>query len=146
MHRPPAVPLIVNDPHFSLWSMGEKLTDVQTKHWTGPDQPMNGLVHVDGKLFRWMGLAKQVADQHPIEPMKQLSIEVRPLHTLYRFSAAGVELDVTFFTPLLPGNLNVLSRPVSYLSWEAKAEDGSQHKVDLLLDVSREMAVNQDDE
>jgi hypothetical protein len=36
-HRPPAVPLVTNDPFFSIWSMGDPLTDVNTKHWSEAD-------------------------------------------------------------------------------------------------------------
>jgi hypothetical protein len=144
MHRPPAVPLITNDPFFSVWSMGDQLTDVPTKHWSGADQPLNGLVRIDGKTFRWMGGAAKLSAHHPVPAMKQLSVEVRPLHSIYHFSADGIELKVTFFTPLFPKDLDVLSRPVTYLSWEAKAEDGKAHQVDLMLDAAPQMAVNDD--
>jgi hypothetical protein len=75
--------------------------------------------------------------------MHQDSLEVTPLHTRYIFSAGGVELDVTFFTPLFPQDLDVMSRPVTYLTWSAQSKDGASHRVDLLLDVSPQIAVNE---
>ncbi len=142
-HRPPAVPLITNDPYFSEWSMADKLTDSPTKHWSEASQPMTGLIRIDGKLFRWMGPQPRQRDAAvTAEPMQQTSVEVTPLHSKYRFSAAGIALDVNFFTPLFPSDLDVLSRPVTYLSWKVQATDGASHQVALLLDVAAQIAVN----
>lgn len=142
-HRPPAVPLITNDPYFSLWSMSDKLTDSATKHWSEAPQPMTGLLRVDGKNFRWMGVQPSARSGVLDAPaMQQTSLEVTPLHTRYRFAAGGVELRVTFFTPLFPQDLDVLSRPVTYLTWSVASTDGHEHTADLLLDVSPLMAVN----
>lgn len=140
-HRPPAVPLIVNDPYLSIWSMSDTLTESQTMHWSEAIQPLTGLLRVDGKVFRWMGTQPRTG-LPPIEAMQQTGLEVTPLHTRYRFSAAGLELRVTFFSPLFPQDLDVMSRPVTYLSWSAVSTDGRQHKADLLLDVSPMVAVN----
>lgn len=142
-HRPPAVPLVTNNPYFSIWSMADHLTDVPTRHWSGADQPMTGLIRIDGKTFRWMGVSSRQHFAMPDVPaMQQDSVDVTPLHTRYVFSAAGVALHVTFFTPLFPHDLDVLSRPVTYLSWTAASSDGRSHKVELLLDVSPMIAVN----
>lgn len=53
--RPPAVPLIVNDPYQSIWSMADKLTDVWSKHWAGGNSALYGQILIDGECFRYMG-------------------------------------------------------------------------------------------
>ncbi len=116
-HRPPAVPLVVNDPYFSIWSMADRLTDRPTEHWSQVAQPMTGLVRIDGTVLRWMGTGRGRHAEQPIPAMDQSSVEVTPLHTRYKFAGKGVALDVTFFTPLFPMVLEVMSRPVTYLRW-----------------------------
>jgi len=76
--------------------------------------------------------------------MQQVALTLRPLHTTYRFEQAGVRLEVQFFTPSFPRNLDVLSRPVTYLTWTVQATDGKPHDVDLMLDVDPRIAVNED--
>lgn len=143
-HRAPAVPLVTNDPFFSLWSMSNKLTDTPVKHWTEVAQPMLGVIRIDGKTFRWMGAAPRGYFGMPaVEAMEQTSVEITPLHSRYKFTGGGLELDVVFFTPLFPKDLDVMSRPVTYLSWSAKSVDGKQHQTDLMLDVDPLIAVDQ---
>jgi hypothetical protein len=139
--RPPAVPLVTHDPYFSIWSMSDRLTDVNTRHWTGLDQPLTGLVRIDNALYRFMG-----ADPRQVPAIQQVSLRVTPLHTIYVFEAAGVQLEVRFFTAALPQDLEALSRPVDYLTWKISSSDGRPHSVSLLLDVNPRVAVNTDDE
>lgn len=142
-HRPPAVPLAVNDPYFSIWSMSDKLTGSATKHWSEAPQPLTGLARIDGHAYRWMGEQPgRGLASGPVPEMQQTSLEVTPLHSRYRFTAGGIQLNVTFFTPLFPEDMDVMSRPVSYLTWSAVSTDGAPHKVDLLLDASPMVAVN----
>ena len=137
--RPPAVPLIAHNPYFSVWSMADKLTDQDTKHWTGARQPMVGLARIDGQTYRFMGGQPRMAPA-----MNQISLTVTPTHTIYTFEAAGVTLTVSFFTPALPKDLDVLSRPVTYLSLSATGQ--GEHDVSLLVDVDPVIAVNTPDQ
>ena len=57
--RLPSVPLVVSDPYFSIWSPYDKLTSGSTRHWTNDEKPMEGLLRVDGKAYRWMGAAQR---------------------------------------------------------------------------------------
>jgi len=144
-HRPPAVPLVANDPYFSIWSMADHLTDQPTKHWSETAQPLVGLIRIDGHLYRWMGTMPRgyPGNAESPEVMQQISLELTPLHTRYKFSASGIRLDVTFFSPLSPQDLDVMSRPVTYLSWTAVSSDGKPHQVELFLDVDANIAVNE---
>jgi hypothetical protein len=137
--RPPAVPLITHNPYFSVWSFADRLTDRDTTHWTGKRQPIYGLLRIDGKPYRFMG-----EDPRDVPAMQQTSLRVTPTHTVYEFEADGVKLSVTFFTPSLPRDLDVLSRPVTYLTLSASA--ASPHEVSALVDVDPVIAVNTPDQ
>lgn len=140
--RPPATPLIAHDPYFSVWSTSDKLTDSEPVHWTLSPQPINGLARIDGKPFRFMG---RVPGRRPdaLPAMQQTASSVTPTHTRYEFQQGGVELDLTFFTPAIINNIDLVSRPVTYLTWSVKSTDGVAHKVSLLLDVDPVIAVDE---
>jgi hypothetical protein len=139
LERPPAVPLIVHNPYFSVWSMADHLTDQNTKHWTGHQQPIYGLARIDGKTWRFMG-----EDPRDVPAMQQTSLQVTATHTIYQFQAGPVALTVTFFTPSFPRDLDVLSRPVTYLTVSATGDGGNDLSV--LIDVDPVIAVNTPDE
>ena len=139
--RPPAVPLVTHDPYFSIWSMADKLTDQNTKHWTGTEQPLSGLIRIDGSTYRYMG-----ARPHSVRAMQQVSLSVLPTHTIYIFQEAGIRLVFTFFTPALTEDLDVLSRPVTYLTWNVTAVDGKKHDVLIYLDADPVLALDTADQ
>jgi hypothetical protein len=107
--RSPAVPLVVHNPYFSIWSMADRLTGEPTRHWTGAPQPIEGIARIDGKAYRFMG-------KHPdtLPAMDQTSNTITPTQTQYEFREGGVQLRLEFFTPAIMSNLDVLSRPVAY--------------------------------
>jgi hypothetical protein len=140
--RPPAVPLVSSDPYFSIWSMADQLNAENTKHWTGTPQAMNSLIRVDGNSFRLMGAERN--DKVP--PMPQRSLEITPTQSIYKFEAAGVEATLTFTSPRLPHDLEVLSWPVTYLTWSVRSTDGKSHAAQIYFDASSDIAVNTSDQ
>ena len=136
--RYPSTPLITHNPYFSIWSDTDDLTASNTVHWTGKQQPITGLVRIDGHPLRFMG-----SSPREIPVMQQTSRAVTPTHTRYTFNGGGIELDLTFFTPTILSDLDVLSRPVTYISFRVKSIDGVPHKdVSVLIDVAPVIAVN----
>jgi hypothetical protein len=139
--RPPAVPLITHDPYFSIWSPADRLTDAATVHWTGRPHPLNSLIRIDGDAARLMGVSPS-----NVAALPQIALAVRPTHTIYSFADKRVRVTLTFFTPALPRNLDVLSRPVTYISWSVVSADSTPHRVQLYFDVGADIAVNTTDQ
>ena len=112
------MPLVACDPYFSIWSPGDKLTDADTTHWTGKPHRLTSLVRIDGKAYRVMG-------DEPGQragAARRTSLEVLPTRTIYTFEGAGVALTLTFMTPALPEDIDILSRPVTYLTYELQVD------------------------
>ena len=289
VNKAPAYPLITHDPYFSIWSMTDTLNASPTKHWTGADQPLTGLIKVDGKTYRVIGtegktyesIAATADDQtynvkytetkpaddwenqkfndtkwksgkapftsdkkrlgtlwnsHDIwvrrtftlnktdynklflkikhddnievylngeeiysykgwlnkfqyipiedaiklklkkgtnvlaihvantaggayldagivtEPVikmnvreitaQQKNVTLNATQTIYDFTCGPVDATITFTSPLLIKDLNILSRPVSYITYSVKANDGKTHDVQLYLGASTNIATN----
>lgn len=286
--KAPAYPLITHDPYFSIWSTTDELTASTTKHWTGTDHSLIGMLQVDGEIFRFLGqqsttyktivpagdevnytaayteadpgadwmnpsfddskwkkgaapfgdnksvcktiwLSKDiwvrrnvnitnlnddlllklqhddnvevylngapvyitkgftakfiylpikeevknklkagnnvlaihvtntgggawldagiVKEQKPvlsqaIKTATQKSVNMSATQTAYQFTCGPVNLDLTFTSPLLMEDLNLLSRPVSYISSVIKSNDGKEHTVKLYLGASTDIAAN----
>jgi hypothetical protein len=143
--RPPAVPLVVNDPYMSVWSTTDELTSSWTKHWTGTQHPLSGMLRIDRQPYRFIGLMTRHYGMD-VPAMTQTSLDVLPTRTLYQFEAAGVRLTLTFMTPLLPHDLDLMSRPVTYLDFQIEAVDDQTHAVSLYFDVTADWVVNTPDQ
>jgi len=139
--RPPAVPLVAHDPYFSIWSMADRLTDSPTAHWTGKPNSLAAMARVDGKTFRLMG-----RDRQPSPALDQTRVDVFPTRTIYEFSGAGIGLTLTFLTPALPDDLDVLSRPLTYIDWRVASTDGKEHDVSVYFEAGSDLAVNTPDQ
>jgi hypothetical protein len=110
--RAPATPLITHDPYFSIWSTTDRLTDSDTTHWTGSPQPICGIARIDGKPYRFMGREPEDrsgnAANGQLDPAYAYSLRV---------STKRRNAELAFFTPAMMNDLDLLSRPVTYLTW-----------------------------
>ncbi len=136
--RAPAYPLITVDPNFSVWSQADKLTDEATVHWTSNPITIYGTATIDGKTVRIIGANVGA----PIDAMKQVSVDCNALSTTYIYEDLGVRLTLVFTSPIIPSDLYLLTRPVSYLEIKNQSIDGKKHSVSVKIAVSEEICMN----
>ena len=102
-------------------------------------------VHVKntaGARFLDIDLVHKVPSQNQdVKIAKQQDVEIHATRTKYSFECGGISLKVVFTSPLLLDDLDILARPVSYISYEVVATDGKKHNVKLQQDVSSDIAV-----
>ena len=138
--RPPAVPLVAHDPYFSIWSMDNKLYSGPTRHWTNRENQLTSMVRVDGQTFRLMGAQPAESASLP-----QTALEVLPTRTIYTFQNDKVQVQLVFLTPAIPSDLEVLARPVTYLTYLVRSLDGKDHDVQFYSDADANITVNDAD-
>lgn len=135
------MPLVAHDPMLSIWSEADHLTDDNTRHWTHHEQSLVSLIRIDGKPYRLMG--KTPAS---VPALPQTHLTVTPTRSIYDFEGGGVHVTLTFMSPLLPSDLDVLTRPVTYLTWTVRSLDVLEHTVSIYDSTSSELCVNQPNE
>ena len=134
--RPPATPLITIDPYFSVWSQSDRLTDTDTVHWTDYPNKILGYAEIDGKKYRFIGFDKSVP------AMEQIASDFDAFSSTYTFTADDVELTAVFTSPVIPTDVELMSRPVSYLEIITRATDERKHHVKVTVKVSEEICLN----
>ena len=145
--RPPAIPLITIDPFFSVWSKSDNLTEAYTTHWTGRPITIKGLAEIDGQKYRFIGEDFPHGESNEdvcgdIPAMEQTAFDFDAFSSAYKFTAGGIELCATFTSALIPDDLRLLSRPVSYLALSYTALDKKEHDVKIKLSVSDEICLD----
>lgn len=90
-----------------------------------------------GGAYVDFGLAK---DNFPTATQK--SCVVMPTSTYYTFTCGAIDLDVVFTTPLVMDDLQLFTTPLTYLSYQARSNDGQPHEVSLLVETSAAMSLS----
>lgn len=135
--RPPAIPLVTIDPYTSIWSCTDHLYDDWPRHWTGTKMALYAVVRVDGIAYRLMG-GPEWLDR----AAQQTSCTVHATRTAYTFRCGPAEVQLDFVTPLLLDDLDLLSRPVTYVTFRGRCTDGRARRIDCYVDMTGAMAVN----
>lgn len=135
--RPPAYPLITVDPYFSVWARDDKLANDNTVHWTDRTNKIDGIATIDGKEYRIIGNSNK-----DIPAMTQTSVDMTAFSTIYTFEENGVKLTLTFTSPVIPNDLYMVSRPISYLEVKREITDRKKHTVSVRVAVSEEICLN----
>ena len=137
--RAPAYPLIMIDPYTNAWMFGDTLYQDEVRHWTGEPCPLTGALRVDGTTYRFMGTSRIYPDNKKSVLTRaaiQKSVDVQATQTYYEFECGPVSLKLIFTSPLLLDSLELLSRPVNYITYEVSSLDKTPRQVEIYFEAS----------
>ena len=96
-----------------------------------------------GEAFLDFGLFTEIPDRTFFhETAIQNSVEVQPTQTIYNFTCGSVNLELTFTAPLLMDNLDLLSRPINYITYKISSNDSQSHNVELYMEAGTSWALD----
>jgi len=72
----------------------------------------------------------------------QKRVDVLATQTYCSFTCGAVDLDLVFTSPMLIDDLETMSFPASFVSYNVRSNDGREHDVQLYLETSAQLAVN----
>lgn len=147
------------DKSAEFYLNGEKLTETVSNWNTTRQIPMDkqlrrllkkGKNVLSAHVYSqdWAGVAdfgitslKQAQEKYPITA-KQQSVEILPTQTVYHFTAGAAKLKIIFTTPLLMDDINLMSRPASYIRYEVCFTDNKRHATQITFNLSPQWCLN----
>ena len=137
--RPPATPLIVRSPYLSAWLAGDELVGTWPSFWNAHNTGMCGIARIDGTAYQFAGAAT-LPNGPALGAMTQVSLEVTATRSIYTFTAGGINLTATFFSPVDPANLQRQCVPFGYVTIDVVSTSSASHTVEVYFDISGEWA------
>lgn len=96
-----------------------------------------------GGAYVDFGLSVKMPDASFFETTaEQTDVTYTPTQTYYTFACGPVNLNLVFTAPLLMDDLDLMSRPVNYVSYQVQSTDGKAHDVQLYLEATSAWATN----
>ena len=137
IERAAAIPLILHDPFFSIWSGADHLYDKDTQHWSEAYQTLRGNIKIDEDTYCFMG------DKGCHINMPQISVDVTATSTEYVFESSRVKLTLRFTSPLLLDDPILVSRPCTYMDIEV--EKKRECNVEVFFDIDKNVVCQNDE-
>ncbi len=138
VNKAPAYPLIVHDPYFSIWSFNDTLNAAPTKHWTGKENSMVGIIAVDGVVYKFLG-DQQIMHEKSKNAI-QTKLTITATQTKYEYLCGKIILNVNFINPLIATDVDLLSRPVSFVEFIVRSNDEKKHNAHISIVCSDDFA------
>ncbi|EIM81332.1 DUF1793-domain-containing protein [Stereum hirsutum FP-91666 SS1] len=142
---PHSYPLAVRSPYLSAWlpqGEGTSLNGAWPQFWTGSTLGWAGFVKVDGTAYSFLGAA--AVSGSTFSQATQQSATFTATQSIFILTAGGVDLTVTFLSPVEPTDMVKQSTPLSYMAVSAAPNDGASHSVQIYSDISAEWASGDD--
>lgn len=117
----PAYPVATIDPHFSIWSKTDTLTESDTQYWYNLDKKIEGKVIVDGTAYTFLSKGEN--------PLEQTGCDITPFTSEYFFKADGFNLSFKTWSPFLFDDFHIMSVPCAFFDVKITFEDADKHNV-----------------
>ncbi len=98
-----------------------------------------------GGSYADFGLFRNMMPEIPdVKVAEQKSVDVLACNTYYTFTCGPVDLTVVFTAPMFMDDYDMMSMPINYISTQVTSNDGAAHSVQLYMDATQQMAVNEE--
>jgi hypothetical protein len=141
--RAPAYPLFAHSPFVSWWSPSVDPTASAVTHVRNDKAAgMTAMIRVDSVPYRLLG--PPCTPNVTALPLVGLPA-VWPTRTVYSFAGAGVRVNMTFSTPKIMEDLDLISLPVTLVYFDVAAVGGGRSpSVEIFFESSAQMIVEED--
>ncbi|KAI0030848.1 hypothetical protein K488DRAFT_53350 [Vararia minispora EC-137] len=140
--NPGAVPLAVRSTYLNAYSLHQTPSRFPSAWPNVNSDPVrvagrwSGLLKIDGTLPAYSWLGDVVLPN--ITASNVSAITLTPTKTVVSMVAGPLNFNVTFLSPIEPGDFIRQSIPFSYMTFECSSNDGNAHEVQIFTDVSGE--------
>ncbi|KAI0341142.1 hypothetical protein BDW22DRAFT_330198 [Trametopsis cervina] len=144
------VPISVRSPYLNAWmnTTNIPLNNTDPSDPTLVRAPATWPMHYSNALFGWAGLIridnetfKFLGDSLVPAGLNRAvltNIQLTPTRTIMNMTAGPIDLILTFLSPIEPSDHVRQSLPLSYMSLQARSNDGKNHTVQVYSDITGE--------